>query len=134
MKARGTIINLAIATRMGIPILQGIDLSEAKFVIDGHIERAESITIGDSPACTILLEGDEDAAYQQKYYSDIIDAQVDLMARTLVCGLTRVATLQCNSADGNAEVPVDGRTYGHHDISHGSQDIYSRCPVVEIVT
>lgn len=34
-------------------------LAMPKFVIDGHIERSESITIGQSPACTILLEGDD---------------------------------------------------------------------------
>lgn len=73
------------------------------------------------------LEGDEEAAYVQRHYPDIIDAQIDIMAKSVVCGMTRVATLQCNSADGNAEVPIDGKGYGHHAISHGSQDIYSRC-------
>jgi len=66
-----------------------------------------------------VLEGNEPAAYQQQLYEPILDAQVDLLARALVCGLTRVGTLQANSADGNAVVPVLGGR-PHHDTSHGS--------------
>jgi hypothetical protein len=44
----------------------------------------------------------------------------------VVSGLTRVATLQSGSADGNQVDPV-GPGYGHHNTSHGSQDIFSQC-------
>ena len=49
------------------------------------------------------------------------------MARALVTGLTRVATLQAGSADDNVIVPVD-RGYPHHNTSHGNQDIFSQVP------
>ncbi len=65
------------------------------------------------------LQGDEAAAYRFALYSDIFDAQVDIMAKAVVCGMTRVATLQANSADGNVIVPVLGGR-PHHDTSHAS--------------
>ncbi len=72
------------------------------------------------------LQGNAKDAYKHAYFSDIFDAQVDIMARALVSGLTRVATLQAGSADGNAIVPVD-RGYPHHNTSHGNQTIFSQC-------
>jgi hypothetical protein len=72
------------------------------------------------------LGGKPAAAYQSAYFSDIMDAQVDIMARALVCGYTRVATLQAGSADGNVIVPVDGG-YPHHNTSHGDQLVFARC-------
>ena len=72
-----------------------------------------------------LLEGKAKDAYKHQYFNDIFDAQVDIMARALTTGLTRVATLQAGSADGNAVVPVD-RGYPHHNTSHGNQNIFSR--------
>jgi hypothetical protein len=73
-----------------------------------------------------LLQGNAKDAYKHALFSDIFDAQVDIMARALVSGLTRVATLQAGSADGNAIVPVD-RGYPHHNTSHGNQTIFSQC-------
>lgn len=70
------------------------------------------------------LQGNEAAAYRHDLYEPIIDAQVDVLARTVACGLTRVATLQANSADGNALVPVLGGR-PHHDTSHGSQQEFA---------
>jgi hypothetical protein len=72
------------------------------------------------------LQGNAAAAYKNQYFSDMFDAQVDILARAVVSGLTRVATLQAGSADGNAIVPVD-RGYPHHNTSHGNQGIFSRC-------
>jgi hypothetical protein len=72
------------------------------------------------------LQGNAKDAYKYSLFSDIFDAQVDIMARALVGGVTRVATLQAGSADGNAIVPVD-RGYPHHNTSHGNQEIFSRC-------
>lgn len=66
------------------------------------------------------LQGNEAGAYQFGLYSDIFDAQIDVLSRAIVCGLTRVATMQANSADGNVIVPVLGGR-PHHDTSHGSQ-------------
>jgi hypothetical protein len=67
------------------------------------------------------LEGNPAAAYQHVYFDAIMDAQVDLLARAVVCGLTRVATLQAGSADGNVTVPIDGG-YPHRRVatSHGA--------------
>jgi hypothetical protein len=71
------------------------------------------------------LEGNPRDAYKYEYYSDIFDAQVDIMARALVGGLTRVATLQAGAADNNVIVPV-GPGYPHHLTSHGDQNIYNQ--------
>jgi hypothetical protein len=71
------------------------------------------------------LEGNARAAYEHRFYSDIVDAQMDIIARSLTCGLTRVATLQCGSADGNVTVPVDGGL-PHHNTSHGEQMQFAR--------
>nr|MCH9682852.1 DUF1552 domain-containing protein [Deltaproteobacteria bacterium] len=70
------------------------------------------------------LQGNEPAAYRQDLFEPIIDAQVDVLARAVACGLTRVATLQANSADGNALVPVLGGR-PHHDTSHASQSDFA---------
>jgi hypothetical protein len=72
------------------------------------------------------LQGNAKDAYKHAYFSDIFDAQVDIMARALVTGFTRVATVQAGSADGNAVVPVD-RGYPHHNTSHGNQAVFSKC-------
>jgi hypothetical protein len=72
------------------------------------------------------LAGKAADAYKSQYFSDIFDAQIDLVARAVTSGLTRVATLQAGSADGNAIVPV-GRGYPHHSTSHGNQDVFSMC-------
>jgi hypothetical protein len=72
------------------------------------------------------LQGKPGAAYQHQYYSDIFDAQIDIMSRALICGLTRVATLQAGSADGNVTDPV-GPGYPHHNTSHGNQMIFTQC-------
>jgi hypothetical protein len=78
-----------------------------------------------------MLQGNAKAAYTKAYYSDIFDAQVDIMSRALVSGMTRVATLQAGSADGNPTDQPDpsGRPagYEHHNTSHGTQDIFARC-------
>jgi hypothetical protein len=71
------------------------------------------------------LQGKPAEAYKHAYFSDIMDAQIDVMARALVCGLTRVATLQAGSADGNVIVPVDGG-YPHHNTSHGDPVTFGR--------
>ena len=72
------------------------------------------------------LQGNDAAAYRHQHYSDIFDAQIDILARAVVCGLTRVATIQAGSADGNVTDPV-GPGYPHHNTSHGNQDIFARC-------
>jgi hypothetical protein len=71
------------------------------------------------------LAGNAAGAYEYGRFGAIMDAQIDVMARALVCGLTRVATLQAGSADGNVIVPVDGG-YPHHNTSHGDPDTFAR--------
>jgi hypothetical protein len=73
-----------------------------------------------------MLQGNAKDAYKSAYFSDVFDAQVDIMARALVSGQTRVATLQAGSADNNVIVPVD-KGYPHHNTSHGNQAIFSQC-------
>ncbi len=72
------------------------------------------------------LQGNDPAAYQDRLFERVFDAQVDIMARALTCGITRVATLQAGSADGNVIVPIDGG-YPHHNTSHGDQQTFARC-------
>ncbi len=54
----------------------------------------------------------------------MFDAQLDIMARVLVTGMSRVVTLQAGSADNDMIVPV-GRGYPHHVTSHGDQATFS---------
>jgi len=84
----------------------------------GTIEAVEKLR----PA----LQGQPAVAYKHQYFSDIFDAQIDILTRAVVSGHTRVATIQAGSADGNAIVPV-GRGYPHHNTSHGNQDTFSMC-------
>jgi hypothetical protein len=72
-----------------------------------------------------MLQGNPKDAYKHAYFNDMFDAQVDIMARALVSGMTRVATLQAGSADNNVIVPV-GPGYPHHITSHGDQNIYNQ--------
>jgi len=72
------------------------------------------------------LEGDDRAAYRHEHFDALFDAQIDVLARTVTCGMTRVATLQAGSADGNVIVPVDGGL-PHHDTSHGDAMAFARC-------
>jgi hypothetical protein len=72
------------------------------------------------------LMGQPKAAYRNEYFSDMFDAQVDILARAIVSGLTRVGTLQAGSADGDQVDPV-GPGYPHHGTSHGGQDAFSQC-------
>ncbi len=71
------------------------------------------------------LQGNAAAAYDYGLFGPIMDAQIDVLARAVVCGLTRVATLQAGSADGNVIVPVDGG-YPHHTTSHGDPLTFAR--------
>ena len=71
------------------------------------------------------LQGKTGEAYKYSYFSDIFDAQVDNLARVLISGLSRVATLQAGSADNDLIVPV-GQGYPHHLTSHGDQPTFSK--------
>jgi hypothetical protein len=83
-------------------------------------------TIPSVEALRSTLQGNASAAYNQNLYSDILDAQVDVLARAITCGVTRVATLQYNSADGNTPVPISStQLLEHHNCSHGSGDTFA---------
>jgi hypothetical protein len=70
------------------------------------------------------MQGNPKAAYKYEFFSDTFDAQIDIMARVLVTGQSRVVTLQPGSADNDMIVPV-GRGYPHHVTSHGNQATFS---------
>jgi hypothetical protein len=70
------------------------------------------------------MQDNPKAAYKYEYFSDTFDAQIDIMARVLVSGLSRVVTIQPGSADNDMIVPV-GRGYPHHVTSHGNQATFS---------
>jgi hypothetical protein len=71
-----------------------------------------------------VMQDDPKTPYKYEYFSDTFDAQVDIMARVLVSGLSRVVTIQPGSADNDLIVPV-GRGYPHHVTSHGNQATFS---------
>jgi hypothetical protein len=71
------------------------------------------------------LAGNAARAYDYALYDQIMDAQLDIIARAVTCGITRVATLQAGSADGNVIVPIDGG-YPHHTTSHGDPLTFAR--------
>jgi hypothetical protein len=71
------------------------------------------------------LEGNPRAAYEYARFESIFDAQIDVLARAVGCGLTRVATLQAGSADGNVIVPVAGGL-PHHNTSHGDPATFAQ--------
>jgi hypothetical protein len=88
------------------------------------------VTADDSPIASVealraQLQGNDRAAYQDSLYERIMDAQIDIMSKALVTGVTRVATLQAGSADGNVVVPVDAG-YPHHNTSHGDLRTFAR--------
>jgi hypothetical protein len=70
------------------------------------------------------MQDNPKAAYKYEFFSDTFDAQMDIMARVLTSGLSRVATIQPGSADNDMIVPV-GRGYPHHVTSHGNQATFS---------
>jgi hypothetical protein len=72
-----------------------------------------------------VMQGNPKAAYKYEHFSDTFDAQMDIMARVLVTGLSRVVTIQPGSADNDMIVPV-GRGYPHHVTSHGNQGTFSQ--------
>jgi hypothetical protein len=86
-------------------------------IITGPLESVEKIRP--------QLQGKTSEAYKHAYFSDMFDAQVDNMARVLISGLSRVATLQAGSADNDLIVPV-GPGYPHHVTSHGDQPTFAQ--------
>ena len=70
------------------------------------------------------LQGNAKDAYKYEYFSEVFDAQIDIMSRVLISGMSRVATFQAGSADNDMIVPV-GRGYPHHVTSHGNQATFS---------
>ena len=85
----------------------------------------DGATIASVEALRSRLAGNAAAAYDYSLFGPIMDAQIDILARAVTCGLTRVATLQAGSADGNVIVPVDGG-YPHHNTSHGDPNTFAR--------
>jgi hypothetical protein len=71
-----------------------------------------------------VMQGNPKEAYKYSHFSDTFDAQVDIMARVLVSGISRVVTIQPGSADNDMIVPV-GRGDPHHVTSHGNQATFS---------
>jgi hypothetical protein len=104
-----------IAQPPGAPAMMGPQPATTMGPVTGRLASVEKLR----PA----LQGNAEAAYKNMYFSDMFDAQVDILAAAVVSGLTRVATLQAGSADGDQVGPG----YSHHNTSHGSQDVFSQC-------
>ena len=110
-------------------------LAEAEPIFRDALDMYRRLYSGDHPDLAVALfnlaglrweQGKPADAYKHQYYSDIFDAQIDILTRAVTSGHTRVATIQAGSADGNPIVPV-GPGYPHHNTSHGNQTIFARC-------
>jgi len=67
------------------------------------------------------LTGNPNAAYDNGIYGQIVDAQVDVLAQTIVSGTALVGTLQWGWADSDIIVEeVSGE--GHHNASHNTDE------------
>jgi hypothetical protein len=94
----------------------GMSMTPSPMMTSGPLPSVEKLR----PA----MEGNPQAPYKYEYFSDTFDAQIDIMGRVLVTGLSRVVTIQPGSADNDMIVPV-GRGYPHHVTSHGNQNTFS---------
>lgn len=85
---------------------------------DGGLESVEALRAA--------IGGNEAAAYEDVHFPLIADAQVDIIAKAISCGLTRVATLQSSWADGDVTVPVEGGArLPWHPTSHDRAEAYA---------
>jgi hypothetical protein len=135
---RGDVVSITRAELDELEARVAASPREARKLAD-HTTALDAVAGGDAPVpgtcdATALpsveklrprLQGNARAAYDYSLFSDIFDAQIDVIARAVTCGLTRVATLQAGSADGNVIVPVDGG-YPHHNTSHGDAQTFAR--------
>ena len=60
-------------------------------------------------------------------FGDLMDAQVDVAAFALRCGLTRVVTLQAGYVNHGVPFTWLGIGAGHHGLSHGVRDQHALC-------
>jgi hypothetical protein len=100
-------------TGAGMPVVPPAGMAAG---MTGPIESVEKLRS--------RLQGNAKDAYKYEYFSEVFDAQIDIMARVLITGMSRVATFQAGSADNDMIVPV-GRGYPHHVTSHGNQATFS---------
>lgn len=88
--------------------------------------RCDGTPLESVEALRSSLAGNEGAAYEDRHFSAIVDAQIDILARAISCGLTRVATLQSSWADGDVTVPVEtGERLPWHPTSHDRAEAYA---------
>jgi hypothetical protein len=69
----------------------------------------------------LVFEGKTREAEQEAQYPLIADLQLDIYALSLVCGYTRVATMQFDRGAGGPTFRWQGMSheYNHHKLSHG---------------
>jgi hypothetical protein len=60
-------------------------------------------------------------------FADLMDAQIDVAAFALRCGLTRVVTIQAGYVNHGVPFTWLGIGSGHHGLSHGVRDQHARC-------
>jgi Protein of unknown function (DUF1552) len=65
--------------------------------------------------------------WAQENFSDVMDAQAEVAAFALRCGLTRVVTIQAGYVNYGVPFTWIGINSGHHGLSHGVRDQHAKC-------
>jgi hypothetical protein len=111
---------------------QGPLSAEDKQKLDAHFSAIRQIEVGMTQSAigcadaalsqrAELYDGSEDLVEEESEYAAITDLQIDIMALSLACDYTRVATLQFDRGSGGPTFRWDGmnQEYNHHKLSHG---------------
>jgi hypothetical protein len=113
--------------------------ADDKVKLEAHLEAIHDIdqrldktgTLGG--ACSIPSIGEPLAVYANDNYPQIGKLQLDLLAMSLACDLTRVASIQWTSVQTGKVFTWLGQTTPHHTLSHsGDSDAVSQGQLVDI--
>jgi hypothetical protein len=106
--------------------------SADKKKLDAHLDAIRAIEKSlDKPgavlggSCAVPTYGDPGDIYKNANFPAVGKAQMDLIAMAIACDLTRVASLQWDTAVSNVQfswLGITGQNSGHHDMSHFPDD------------
>ncbi|MCH9688380.1 MAG: DUF1552 domain-containing protein [Deltaproteobacteria bacterium] len=95
--------------------------ADDRLKIDAHLEAIRSIeqrNQAEQPVCEIPVEPGEMDAGANDNFPSISERQTQLMAMSLACDMTRVASMQWSASVSNRRFTWLGIEEGHHDLSH----------------
>lgn len=120
----------ALAKRLG---------KEDKFKVDNHLAALDKIAVQlDAPAaiggeCAAPYLGTPIDIYANDNYPAIANLQLDLLAMSLACDVTRIASVQWSTTQAGKVFSWLGQTETHHSLSHsGESDTAKQNQLVEI--